>query len=390
MVLDEAQMLPLRLLRPCLAALKELVRGYGGSVVLCTATQPALLKGADGDGFPGPEGLEPENVRELAPDPLALYDAFRRVQIKKEGILDDEGLAERLIDASQVLAILNNRSHARALFDRLRGQEGAALLTTFMTPAHRRAVLKEVRTRLQDGAPVRLVATSLIEAGVDVDFPQVWREAAGIDSIAQAAGRCNREGRLAEGGRLFIFRTAENFRPPADLEQFARIGEEVLSRHDDPLSPQAVRDYFRQIYWDRGQEALDAVEVGRRRGILKALSESGNQLDFPFADIAAAFRMIPDGGLPLIVRGGHWGIPDMDWQTLLHLPHAGSIARTVQPFAVQVPRRVRAELIRLGAASWVRPADFGEQFAVLENDRLYDNAAGFSAENPEDLGGMIL
>ena len=388
-ILDEAQMLPLHLMRPCLAMLKELARGYGASVVFCTATQPALKRGAKGDGFPAPEGLDPAEVTELAPDPPRLYEAFRRVKVEDAGTLDDSALVEALRERDQVLAIVNNRRHARALFDRLEGAEGRAILTTWMTPAHRRAVLAKVRQRLQDGTPVRLVATSLIEAGVDVDFPVVWREAAGIDSIAQAAGRCNREGRR-ETGEVFVFRSGADFLPPPELRQFAEIGRQILARHTDPLSLEAVRDYFRELYWRRGIEALDAAEVGSRRGIMAALAEAGNQLDFPFADIAAAFRLISDGALPLVIRSGPWGVPDDEMERLRHVRHAGAIARAFQPFQVSVAPRLRDQLLRLGAASWWREGDFGPQFAMLDNARLYDEEAGFSPEDLEDLGGMIL
>ncbi len=389
-ILDEAQMLPLHLMRPCLAALKELARGYGASVVFCTATQPALKKGAAGDGFPAPEGLEPAEITELAPDPPRLYEAFRRVRVRDAGEIDDATLCEALRERDQALAIVNSRPHARALFDRLEGVEGRAVLTTWMTPAHRRAVLDAARARLKAGLPVRLVATSLIEAGVDVDFPAVWREAAGIDSIAQAAGRCNREGRR-ETGEVFVFRTKEDFPPPPELRQFAEIGRQVLARHEDPLSLEAVRDYFRELFWRRGPEALDAAKVGEKIGIMTALKpcEIGKQRDFPFADIAHAFRLIEDGMQPIVIRGGRWGVSEAGVERLRHVPHAGAIARAFQHHQVSLPPRLRDELLRLGAASWWREDDFGPQFAMLENARLYDEAAGFSPDAPEDLGGMI-
>ena len=196
-VLDEAQTLPLKLLRPCLAALRELTSAYGASVVLCTATQPGLRHE---DGFPDcPQTLE--NVREIAPDPPRLYHALRRAEVRDVGPQDDAALASRMRDASQVLTIVDNRTQARRLFDAIADSEGACHLSTLMTPAHRRAVLDDVRGRLREGSAVRLAATSLVEAGVDVDFPLVMRAASGIDRIAQAAGRCNREGRMAGPGR---------------------------------------------------------------------------------------------------------------------------------------------------------------------------------------------
>lgn len=392
-ILDEAQTLPLKLLRPCLAALKELARGYGSSVVFCTATQPALLKGSaseGGDGFPAPEGLPPEETRELAPDPPRYYEAFRRVEVVDAGSLDDTELAERLLARRQVLVIVNSTEHARCLFERLHREaaDGETLhLSTRMTAAHRRSVLLRVRQLLKDKQPLRLVATSLIEAGVDVDFPEVWREIAGLDSIAQAAGRCNREGKC-EQAQTFIFRTTEEFAIPPDIRQFATITEQVLEKHaDDPLSLEAVRAYFRQLIWNRGPEALDAVKTGRYTGILKALAEAGS-LNFPFADIAAAFRMI-DGGAPLVITGGDWGLAPEDEQRLRHVPHAGAIARELQRCQVQVPPRRRRELLAAGAAEVWREDEFGEQFVFLRNERLYDAHTGLLFDNPHDLGEMV-
>jgi len=383
-ILDEAQTLPLRLLRPCLAAIKELAGGYGASVVLCTATQPALLKE---DGFSHPEGFARAEVRELAPDPPRLYEKLRRVRVTQMGKVGDDALAQQLQGTKQVLMILNNRRHARTIFDRIRPLPGAMHLTTNMTAAHRRRVLENVRGRLQDGLPVRLIATSLIEAGVDVDFPVVWRAVAGIDSIAQAAGRCNREGKLSGRGKVFVFQTDGDHKPPADLQQFADIGAEVLAIHDDPLSLEAVRDYFRRLYWDRNQ-ALDTAQVGSVTGIMAALENSGNQGDFPFTDIAAAFRLIEDGGLPLIIRGGEWGVSSELMDTLRFNPHAGSIARQLQPFQVQVRQRFRSKLLHLGGAEIWRGEEFGEQFVLLSNSALYDAEAGLGHEDTQDLGFM--
>jgi CRISPR-associated endonuclease/helicase Cas3 len=385
-ILDEAQTLPLRLLRPCLAALKELAQGYGASVVFCTATQPALFKE---DGFPANEGLVRDDVREIAPDPPALYNALRRVRVRDAGELDDTELAGKIAAQEQVLAILNNRRHVRVLYDMLADLPGATLLTTLMTAAHRRKVLQNVRDALTNGHPVRLVATSLVEAGVDVDFPQVWREVAGIDSIAQAAGRCNREGKRARGD-IYVFRSSADFKPPADLKQFAEIGAEIMDSHADPLSLEAVRDYFRQLYWDRGVEALDSVLVGTVQGIMNALATSGNQMDFPFADIANAFRIIEQASLPLIIQGGDWGISAEMLRELKYHPHAGPLARDFQPFQVQIPQYQRAQLLQAGAAEIWRESDFGEQFVLLTNERLYDATAGFSADNPELLKDMIV
>ena len=379
-VLDEAQTMPLPLLRPCLAALRELMEGYGASVVLSTATQPALTRAG---GFPGPEALE--GAREIAPDPAGLFRALKRVEVREVGRMDDAALAGRIGGAEQVLAIVDNRMQARGLFDAIRGVPGAAHLSTLMVPAHRRAVLAELRARLRNGMPVRLVSTSLIEAGVDVDFPLVLRAAAGIDSVAQAAGRCNREGKLDGLGQVEVFQS-EHPAPPA-VEQFAVIGRQVLAEwHEDPIGEDAVASYFRRLWDAYGPEALDAAEVGpaRIRGILTAISRAG--AGCPFEQIEKAFRIIPDGERSVIVLDGEWGVPSADLENLRH-GSAGAVAKLVQPHAVNVPWRLWATLRDGGHISWWAPERFQEQFAVLQNSDLYDARAGLSGEG--EPGGIF-
>ena len=381
-ILDEAQTLPPNLLRPCVAAIDELALNYRTSVVLCTATQPALAETADAKrSFKG--GLR--DVRELAPDPPALYRALRRVTVKHAGPLDDAALAERLTTATQALCIVNNRAHARALYDAIAGAEGARHLTTLMYPAHRSEVLAEIKADLAAGKPCRLVASALIDAGVDVDFPIVYRAAAGIESIAQAAGRCNREGRhRAEDSRVVVFE-AQGWNAPPEIKQFAAVAADVARRFDDPLSLDAVEAYFRETYWLWGEAALDnpCPDTKCRRlakGILAACRDSASRLGFPFETIAAAFRMIRDGMVPIIV-------PKEDvardlLRDLENVERPGAIARKLQRYTVSLHPLELAALLAVGAARPVRPDRFGNQFVRLENTDIYDPNVGLRSEDP--------
>ena len=375
-VFDEAQSLPLSFLRPCLATIRELTRGYDCSAVLCTATQPAIF---DEDGLKAREALPRAETREIAPDPNRLYDHLKRVKVVHRGTLTNAELIEQVCNHS-ALVIVNNKKQARALFNELRG-EGVFHLTTNMTAVHRSAVLKEVRKRLPN-QPVLLIATALVEAGVDLDFPEVWRAVAGLDSIVQAAGRCNREGKL-ECGRVFVFNPEDGYPPPPELERNAEIARRIMIEHaDDPLSPEAVNAYFKALFWSSPAE-LD------NRSIMKQICGSGNQINYPFADIAADFTLIEDYAMPLILGCGLWGM-DADARGLLdNSPHAGSIARALQRYTIGVSPKIMHNLIEVNAASIVRREEFDKQFVVLDNERLYDNEAGFSPEHPDDLRDLI-
>lgn len=377
-ILDEAQTLPLGLLRPCVAALDELARNWRASIVLCTATQPALRKE---DGFRG--GLD--GPREIAPDPARLHRVLKRARIRREGKVSDGELADRLRASPQALCIVNTRRHARELYETLRGTDGAVHLSTLMCARHRREALGAIRDRLVDGAPVRLVATSLIEAGVDIDFPVVWRAEAGLESIVQAAGRCNREGKRASGDvHVFEPADAEGRKAPGDIAKRAAAARGVMRRHaDDPAAPEAIRDYFRRVYWIEGEEALDA------KGILKSLREGARTSDFPFATVADDFRMIETGMVPIIVpyRGAMDDneTAERSLRDLEHIERPGAIARKLQPYIVQVPPRVRYKLLDAGAVGFVREQDFGEQFAMLKNAALYRPDIGLTWDDPAFL-----
>lgn len=272
-VFDEAQMLPLPYLRPCVWAITQLVKHYRASAVLCTATQPALT--------PIFREFAPElPVTELCPPEQFLWDVFRRVTFRQAGRMTYEELAAQLQKQDQVLCIVNSRKSAQEIFLRLEG-EGCFHLSTLMYPAHRRAQLEEIRHRLDMGLPCRVVSTSLIEAGVDVDFPAVYREEAGLDSILQAAGRCNREGkRSAESSFVTVFR-GEGGTPPLFATAIG-AGREAMARYEDIASPEAIHAYFTNLLDLKGTQAQDV------HGILPLMR---SEL-FPFRTVSERFHLI--------------------------------------------------------------------------------------------------
>lgn len=366
-ILDEAQTLPLKLLRPAVAAIAELARNYRTSVVLCTATQPAL----QAPDFVG--GLE--QVQELAPEPKELFRKLERVRVRHLGVLDDDALHAHLRQRDQVLCIVNNRRHARAVYQAMEDLPGARHLTTLMCARHRSAVLAEVRGMLRRGEPCRLVATSLIEAGVDVSFPTVFRAEAGLDSIAQAAGRCNRNGeRSIDQSDVFVFANAnDDWAPPSELKQFAQAAQEVLRTHSgDPLGPAAIEAYFRTLYWQKGDDQLDS-------GNLLGLLQNSGIDRLPMETLAAKFRMIDNVQMPVIVP--YDGMATDLIERLRHAEKSGGIARKLQPYLVQLPRQAYEALHDAGAIA--RVADkWGEQFVALGTMRLYHRNYGLHSDDP--------
>lgn len=354
-ILDEAQMLPVEYLQPCLEALRELMRGYGASVVLCTATQPALRRS---DWLP----IGFDAIREIMPDPVGLYERLRRVALDPLGPLDDEALAARLANHDQVLAVVNTRDHARRLYERLAAEPGAFHLSARMCPAHRRQILDLIRKTLEEKAPCRLVSTQLIEAGVDVDFPIAYRATAGLDSLIQTAGRCNREGGQTLG-TVHVFEPMGEKRR-GDRQRRAEIARRVLETETDPLAPRAVERFFRELY---NLADLDANQV------LDALLVDPKTLHFDFAEAAERFRFIDSPTESVIVPFDE--AANRLIERLRHTEWPAGLLRALQPYTVQVyPAEVMA-LDRTGKLEIVQ-----DRFKVLSDRGFYDDKLGLQPQ----------
>lgn len=384
-ILDEAQTLPLDLLRPCMAAIDELAKNYGCSIVLCTATQPALR---EDDGFKG--GFQ--NVRELAQsdsiNPEQLYKDFQRVSVSHIGELDDAAIIQRLHDKEQILCIVNTRRQAQVLYQGIVELEGSFHLSTYMCAVHRKNVLAKIRFALKRGKPCRVVSTSLIEAGVDVDFPRVMRSDTGLDSIAQAAGRCNREGKNGkENSHVWIF-TAKDHKPPHELKTYASKMKEVMDIaefKDDLLGLSAIKEYFSRVYWQKEMGQNSELD---KHGILKTLQDSKIQ-NLPFDWMAQKFKMISTTMKTVIVPYDHLAIDYIE--QLENLPEwesVGKLARNLQVYTISVPQHSAGQLIKLGALKYVQAQRFGDQFLVLESDNMYEENIGFNLKaNPLLMNG---
>jgi CRISPR-associated endonuclease/helicase Cas3 len=321
---DEVQALPHNLRTPIFDALNRLVDHYGVSALFCTATQPALdLARRNRQPFPNLSG-----VVEVVDDvPAAFAAVAGRVEVDFSRVLEEanwQGLATDLRSHPRVLAIVQRRDDARALGELL--GEGAFHLSALMCAAHRRDVLARIAEALKGEGTCRVVSTTLVEAGVDLDFPVVYRDLGGVDALAQAAGRCNREGRLADEkgrpipGRLIVFRSPS--KPPPGLKLGAETTAILLNERGrlDLFDPATYRIYFSRYFADVTPDAPDVMGARRDR-------------DFP--EIQKRFRMIEDQGRESIVVP--YGEADRLVAAYRATPNRATL-RALQPFIVAVPR----------------------------------------------------
>lgn len=361
-IFDEAQMLPLCHLRPCVAAMASLAEQFRSTLVLCTATQPSLgdLLHTYAPSYP---------ITELCPQTAEEYDSFRRVTFRQEGILEDDALAERLSEHRQVLCIVNSRKAAQSIFARL-PQEASFHLSTLMVPAQRQTLLDEIRRRLKAGEPCRVVSTSLIEAGVDVDFPAVYRELAGLDSVLQAAGRCNREGKRApEESIVTVFERAEL--PPMLFRTAIGATREALMNICDIGARETMQNYFDALRSLSG-ETLD------KSGVIKAFEKGINGCELPFRTVAENFHLIDQNTRTVYAPFGGGA-------ALIERLKAGECSkklyRKLGRYAVSVYEPHFQKLYAAGALLTAREVPvLDEDSAILNDMSLYSEMTGLTLE----------
>ena len=382
-VLDEAQQLPPAFLNPILGTLKLLVKHYGVTVVLCTATQPALARTDYFDPSSNVDGLD--NVREITDDPDHLYRQLDRVQVELPSSWHTPTpwaeLAQRVAQEDCVLAIVNTRKAARELHRLL--PPGTLHLSALMCGVHRKAVIDHIKARLlakrqgTDTQPLRVVSTQLVEAGVDLDFAVVYRALAGLDSIAQAAGRCNREGVLldergqASKGRVVVFVPPE--RPPAGpMRKAADACIGVLHGHSgNPLARGLFERYFQQLYHsvkldEKGISALLKVDCRKTLGV-------------QFRSAADAFKLIDDANqATVVVRYA----PDSEaltkWLALLERDGpARWLMRKLQRHTVTIPQKMADQMLAQRSLTLPMPG----LYVQVDADNLYDPQLGLKLED---------
>lgn len=369
-ILDEVQLLPPEFLKPILHALNQLRTHFGVTLMLMTATQPAFhpQPTVRFDGLP--------NTVEIIPDPDELHKKLKRTEIKIPRTLLEpwewQEIAEELQQHDTILCIVNSRKDCRTLWEMM--PEGTCHLSALMCGAHRSLLIAAIKTRLKDGKPIRVISTQLVEAGVDLDFPVVYRAIAGLDSIAQAAGRCNREGRLSMG-RVIVF-SPPGEPPVGHLRQAAQIGRRMLQAGaDDPLNPAQFNKFFEELYWLQG-DRLDAKDI------LSDLQADGN-FQFSFRTAAGKFQIIDDAcQAPVLVQY------DEGAKFIALLEKMGPerwLMRKLQRYTINIQRYLHDRLKTDGGIREVYPGIY-----VQGHTALYHQDLGFCPDRsaiykPEDL-----
>lgn len=369
-ILDEVQLLPPEYLNPILHVLDQLRKCFGVTLLLMTATQPAF--------HPQPsfnfKGL-PDTV-EIIPDPDKLHKELKRVKVQLPRTLlepmDWKDVAKEIQKHETALCIVNSRKDCRTLWELM--PKGTYHLSALMCGAHRSKKIAEIKERLKEDKPTRVISTQLAEAGVDLDFPVVYRAVAGLDSIAQAAGRCNREGRLSMG-KVIVFAPPSN-PPVGHLRQAAQIGRRMLdAENDDPLIPKMFTQFFQELYWLQG-ERLDAKDI------LHDL-QPDPQFQFSFRTAAKNFRIIDDALQASVL------VQYENSANLISLLERNGperwLMRKLQRYTINIPLYLHDRLKTDGGIREVYPGIF-----VQGHTALYHEALGFCPDKsavyvPEDL-----
>jgi CRISPR-associated endonuclease/helicase Cas3 len=379
-VLDEAQLLPPEFLQPILDALNVLVTHYGVTLVLCTATQPTLTDAPRFDPRQSLRGLPPATP--IVADEASLFVALERVKIEwpsdLQAPLRTDALVSRLIEHDCALIIVNTRSDAAEIVKALDAATGdvSLHLSAAMCGQHRADVIAQIRSRLQarregsDARPLRVVSTQLVEAGVDIDFPVVFRALAGLDSIAQAAGRCNREGRLPEGEKGLVVVFVRDIPKPLHQLRFAAAATRtVVNAAGDALSPAAFERYFPLYY--AGFASRD------KHGIVEHLRKNA-RLEFEFRTAADKFHLVDDGDqAPVVVPYTGAGADSI--RPLVDRLRGGDIdrwlLRKLQRYTVNVRQRVLATWQTRGDVKELVPGMY-----LLTDELRYDDRLGLLPE----------
>jgi len=361
-ILDEVQTLPLGFYKPIVHTLDTLKRVFDVSILFTTASQP-ILSGRIEGANPMVSFNALQSVHEIIPQDAQLHDKLRRVELQfMDGAKSYDEIAAELAKHPKVLCIVNTRRDAKELFERI-PKEGICLhLSRMMCPAHVSATIEQIKEalKIQNDPPIRVIATQLIEAGVDIDFPVVFRQEAGLDSILQAAGRCNREGKYGICSTYVFSLGKEHQLPPGFITQTnnARIG---MGKQHDWFSPEAMTSYFKQLHARIGN--FDEKQI--QTLLYKPECE--------FEEAAHQFHLIDDQTISVIINWN--GSIDLYQQLVIHGP-SYSLMKKLAQYSVNIRERDFNNLKNMGAID-----EPFENIYVITNPCFYKSDTGLTIEN---------
>ena len=367
-IFDEAQMLPLDYLLPCATAIRQLAENYNSAVVLCTATQP---------NFQSILNLTEKNnklqLTEICKSAEKMADDFRRVNFKYEGKLEDDEIALELKQCKQVLCIVNKKAHAQKIYSMLGKSDENFHLSTYMYPAHRQQVLDEIRKRLDENKPCRVVSTSLVEAGVDIDFPTVYRAISGIDSILQAGGRCNRENkRNSAESVVHIFNTDEVLSYQQTNTDAAMA---VIKKYGDKIYlPEAIKMYFDDLYYYRDIDKTH--KVFDKKDIIHCLT------NLEFETVSQRFKMIENDTKALYI------CTDENKEEINQLRNGNytkELFRSLQKYVVNLYEKDFNKLNEVCAIEYV-----DNIFYILADNKYYSSKSGITFPDDNTVKGIFI
>lgn len=378
-VMDEVQALPEGFLSPIFSAISTLSGAFHCSILCCSATQPVYDEDLNSPNTKG-EKYPPLVIRgDLVPREAKYFAPFDRVDYHLEPqTVTSQELAERLAAEHSVLCVVNSRKDAGQVYRALRdlpkvNADEVIHLSRSMCSAHLRRAIETIKERMREGEPTKVISTQLIEAGVDLDFPCVWRAHSGLGSIIQAGGRCNREGKMEQRGQVFVFSLTDGSKPFGNIARGCNATNDLLPKLSDkktsPTDPEVIAEYYRR-YFAR-------ITNFDTQSIAQDLTEDSEYINFESA--AERFKLIDDKGtFPVIVPYREEG------KALVRkIRNPKLLSREdyhrMQEYSVSLRQGDYTTLLGHGNIEQIQWGE--DSISVLVDDECYDSIAGVVISN---------
>lgn len=362
-VFDEIHLIPTNLLRPCLKAVGYITKYLNSEALFLSATMPDYSKLFD-------KFLPDVNYNKLVTDRTD-FKYFKKCEYKDMGKTTLETIAENASQCKNALIVVNTKKTAAELYKLVQGEKYH--LSANMTPAHRSRVIEAVRKKLENGEHITVVSTSLVEAGVDLDFNTVFRQLSGLDSILQAGGRCNREGR-DDKGYVYVFDIDETYRKGSDLAMRINKTKGLLKKYSDITSYDCIKEYYDGIF-DFNQSRIAENSIAKYNEQSNSFDRQGLMLpnSIPFRSYAMQFEYISADTISIVIDDPN----DQTCHELVETLRKGdmSVRRALQKYSVSVYMNVFKDLYSQGVLN-----DHGTGIFILENQSYYNNETGLNTQ----------